>query len=692
MAERLRRLAGELRDRERSAGGTESPAQPGEPKPDFRPKDPAADPGPEHSDRAADDFGGDQIFAEPAAAENEKRAAAPTAAPRLGALGSSRSEAIRDRLAGLREGGGDAWSRLRTGGSGAWSRLPLGLRQRLAAGLALAALVVVIVLIVVPIAPCWVPGGDRCTPEDEALALVPADALAYAHATLGTETDEFEDATALGERLPVLVGDALAALPSATGRLLNYDRDVRPWSGDEAALVVDSQGAKVERLLMFEVEDAEAAAEFGRARLGFGAETADVGGVEVSVDGDGFAWAIDGGFLLLGPEASVRRSLGVVAGDEEALADEVTVETARELLPEDRFADVWISPELAALATFEKSFRGLDTFVNEQATDGVAVSLSLREDAIEVAVRSLQDPELAAASPGFFATLPAFEPRLPGAIGADALAYLGLGSPSESAEQLLAQAAGAAPDLLAGIESFGERLAGDEGVDIQRQLLPLLAGEVAVTVEPPETGGAEAGGDEQTPGLAPAVGAPYVALLADEVDAEAARAAMADLQAPIAAAVEGDGSGSVSPPLFETQEIAGVEAAGLRISEVVELTYAAYDDRLIVGSSPVAVERARSVSASLGDDEKFEQVTEDMPDEPSLLAYVDVRDLLTLGERIGLATDPAYARIAGDLRTLEAAALSVRLTDDLLATDLTISVGEREVPAADSPVLEVEPG
>lgn len=604
-----------------------------------------------------------------------------TGPPRLGSLRTSRTDAIRDRLDDIRAAGADMWE-----------RVPLGLRQRLVAGAALIAIVAVLIFVVLPVAPCWVPGGDRCVPEDEALALVPADALAYAHINLGTDTDQYEDAAGLAERLPTLAADALAALPSATGRLVDYDRDIRPWSNGEAALVVDSQGLEVERLLMFEVEDAEAAAEFGSSRLGFGAATSDVSGVEISVDSDGFAWAIDGGFLMLGPEASVRRALRVAAGEEEPLAEEPDAAAARELLPEDRIADIWISPELAAITALDKDLGGLDTFINEDATEGAAVSLSLRDDSIEVAVRSLQDPDVSEAAADFFSTLPDFEPELPESIGGDALAYLGLGSPSEAAEGLLAQAAKAAPDLLAGFERFSERLAKREGIAIERELLPLFEGEVAITVEPSD-GPAPDASAPATPGLAPEIGAPYVALVADGVDTEAALETMAGLQAPIAEAVAGSAADSgAAPPLFETREIAGVEAAGLQVSPVVELTYAAYDDRLVVGSSPLAVERARSVDAQLAADDKFEEATEDLPDDPSLLAYLDVRDLLTLGERIGLATDPAYARLAGDLRTLEAAALSVRRADDLLATDLRISVGEPEPAAPDPPVLEVEPG
>ena len=287
LADRLRRFADDLRY------GPDGPAEKPEPKTAGPASKPEAEPTVEPVSEPEPDTWSwpSSKRAEPEA--KSKLSATPLGgSSRLGDLGRSRTDSLRERAASVR-----------SAGTGLWARIPLGVRQRLVAGAALLAVVALIVFVVAPIAPCWVPGGDRCTPDDEAIAMVPADVLAYGHVNLGTDTDEYEDASALAEQLPVLAADALAALPSATGRLVDYDRDVRPWSGGEAALVVDSQGLEVERLLMFEVEDADAAEEFGRSRLRFGAETSFVDGVEISVDSDGFAFAIEDDFMLLGPEA-----------------------------------------------------------------------------------------------------------------------------------------------------------------------------------------------------------------------------------------------------------------------------------------------------------------------------------------------------------------------------------------------------
>ena len=76
---------------------------------------------------------------------------------------------------------------------------------------------------------------------------------------------------------------------------------------------------------------------------------------------------------LLGPEGGglkIARVEWALLGEHNQLNALATIAAAEH---------VGVEPEVAAtaLATFEKSFRGLDTFVNEQATDGIAVSLAL---------------------------------------------------------------------------------------------------------------------------------------------------------------------------------------------------------------------------------------------------------------------------------------------------------------------------
>ena len=47
-------------------------------------------------------------------------------------------------------------------------------------------------------------------------------------------------------------------------------------------------------------------------------------------------------------------------------------------------------------------------------------------------------------------------------------------------------------------------------------------------------------------------------------------------------------------PTLEPRRIAGVEAVTLRVSPSLELTYAAFDDKLVVSTSPEGVRRLRA--------------------------------------------------------------------------------------------------
>ena len=105
--------------------------------------------------------------------------------------------------------------------------------------------------------------------------------------------------------------------------------------------------------------------------------------------------------------------------------------------------------------------------------------------------------------------------------------------------------------------------------------------------------------------------------------------------------------------------MAGVQAHTLAVSPALNLTYATYGDRLVIATDSLGIEQARSIDEGLDTAPAFEQATEDMPDSVSLITYFDLVGLLSLGEQVGLATDPTYTTYAPDLRSLTAPELSV---------------------------------
>ena len=92
----------------------------------------------------------------------------------------------------------------------AWRSIPPRWRLRGAVAGGAIALIALAAFVVVPNLPCGAPGGDDCAPDDDALALIPADALAYVHVNIDAESDQAEDAATVAERTPLLTEQLLA--------------------------------------------------------------------------------------------------------------------------------------------------------------------------------------------------------------------------------------------------------------------------------------------------------------------------------------------------------------------------------------------------------------------------------------------------------------------------------------------------
>ena len=296
-------------------------------------------------------------------------------------------------------------------------------------------------------------------------------------------------------------------------------------------------------------------------------------------------------------------------------------------------------------------------------------------------------------------------PRSPRLLSPETLAYLGLGDPASSIEDLFTQAIADAPGVATGFDELIDDLQKTGKLDVQSELLPLLEGEAAFTVQPaPPVGSGEgAGGSEEEPevpgedigetrpgetpadellppegspvppGVVAPSGVPYLLFVAEDVDETAAREALAKLQGPLAGAL--DPAEGLQAPVFEDREIEGIQARSLRLSRTVDLTYAVFDGRLVIATDPRGIAQvANARDESLADTVAYRDATDGLPEEPSLLAYFNVADLLALAEREGLGEDPAYAFFAADARRLSALALAVEQGETTLDTTIRVPV------------------
>jgi hypothetical protein len=543
-----------------------------------------------------------------------------------------------------------------------WRSLSVIARRRLVAAVAAAAVLVVFFSAIVPNLPCQFPGGDGCPPAEDALELVPADSLAYVHANIDPETEEFAAASQIGDDLPVLSGQlaqralALAALGGGEG--LDFEGEIAPWFAGELALIVlPGDTTTAERVQLLEVADEEGATEYADAIAVGQVATAEYEGVEVSVDQRDTATAVMDGFLAIGTEAAVQAVIATSEGAD-SLADDSAATEVRDELPDHRFADAWLAPEgIDDLVAANPGALGtLSPLLAPGVTLGAALSLSADEGELEVAVRSALEPERED-SDTFFGAFPAFEPTLAERLRPGTLAYLGLGDPSEAVSSLISQAGAEAPGIAAGFAQLAETLRREANVDLEGGLIEALGDQAAFALEP-------APGQGDAPLAAP----PFGLFLAEGVDEDAARRGLAALA----------GQASV----FEQTEIAGVETNSVRVSPTTELTYAVFDGLAAVSTDAAGVAQTIEGEGGLERSALYERATEDMPDEVAVQLFLDLGGLVRAGEEAGLAEDPVYAAFAGEFRRLDALALAVTDADDTLATDLRLLVGEGDAPDA----------
>ena len=233
-----------------------------------------------------------------------------------------------------------------------------------------------------------------------------------------------------------------------------------------------------------------------------------------------------------------------------ALADEETADEVRDELPDHRVAEAYVSADGATdLLRGSTGIRGsLEPFVSPRTTRGAAAALAAGDGELEIAVRSLLDPDRARARPGFFAAFAPFEAELPERLASDSLAYLGLGDPERTVQALLKQASTERPGIATGFDDLARELRRDGEIDLEQELLPALGEEAAFAIAPrPEAETAPEEGQATIPpppGEGPAAepaaneSTPYLEFVARDVDEARARRALAQLQGPVAAGIE----------------------------------------------------------------------------------------------------------------------------------------------------------
>jgi hypothetical protein len=546
----------------------------------------------------------------------------------------------------LRWGVGRALRRLGGGASGDPQQV-FRRRRRAAVVLAVLALAAVYLFVPVPGLPCEASPAKTCVPADDAIALVPADAAAYLHLNLDRDSDQFATAQEVLAKLPH-AGQIEQGLFRSLGLAPRLDAaDFEGWIGDEAAFAALGPDAR-QRLVLLSVRDEKGADKY-LATLGQGKPRRGNGGLRAY--SNGIAFTRLNGFLVLGPVSAVSGAIGAAHGHD-SLADSERADEVRNSLPDQRIADVYLSPLgierlLAGRGALSSQ---LDTFVDFGASRGIAAALVAHGNGLELKLDSAIGGPKKGSSPSFFQAFSSFNPSLAGEFSPQTLLLLEIADPARTVRALLRQAGTAAPGLFAAFARF-EAEVRRGGVDIERGVLPVLSGESAL-------------------GIASGRRGPYLTAVFKDVDEDRAREEMAKLQAPLVAALSPSRTGQA--PGFAVKHLDGVVMRSVRISPSLEFAYAIFDGKLVVSTSPAGVREAVSGDENLGGSDAFQAATSGASGGVSALVFLNLEGLVSRSEPLGLGQ--IVRGFADDVARLKGLRLTETSDADRLSTTLFLAI------------------
>ena len=460
-------------------------------------------------------------------------------------------------------------------------------------------------------------GSDDDARGDEAVRFVPPDALVYVHATVEPNSDQWRYATEITRKLPTLRelrGRALRGL-SRGGRPLDFDASVRPWIGDEAALALLPEGRRATSLILVRVADQARARNF----LGGAGEPRETRhrGITVRTYGS-LAAAFAGNFLAIGSPRHVRAAIDAQRG--RSLGDEPDFRaTVDRLETKDPIAYAY-APQ-AGVNTLLRRQGGLVARVGglleRPGLRAAAASVHAQRDGLRASVSSSLIPATGD-------TDPRFRPTLPSEIPADTIAYVGARGLEAVFDQLGELGAPGSIERLLGrdLGSVGRR-------SLLRAIRPLLGRESAVVVSPPAS-------------------LPVISIVVADTTRQEGGDVVLALQ-PLLTRLLRAPAGAGQIPTLEPRRIGEIEAVTLRVSPSLELTYAAFDDKLVVSTSPEGVRRLAAGGRSLEDNPSFAPGLRRFLERPSSVVFLDLRRLTALAERAGLGDTPDYRAIEPDI-------------------------------------------
>jgi hypothetical protein len=554
-----------------------------------------------------------------------------------------------------------AWRGMQRAAEGAaywWSKRSRAGRIQIFAVAGVVLLYLVVKFLPVPGVPCEVSAAKECAPPNDTIAYVPRDADLYVHVTVNSSSHQWELARDVRNQIPnfiALLQSDTSSLTAPGGHPIDLPHQVLPWAKDDLALigVPGPKGTSTEAYVVGVGNRGKANAFLATVVPPGKSKQAKLPGATVTVYSNGFATAYAGDQVVFGDVTAVRAALMTNAGKAPRL-DGSQQDSARAALPDVRLAEVYLSR--AGVQRFLAADQGttqLNTLVDYGATTGIAASLRIHDDGLEINLVSDLDPKLEQRSPTVFAALPHFDPDLAGEAGSRALGYIGVGDLGPAVTKALASTSPTAQGIAGSLRALAQRLKRQAGVDPLHDLLPALGGQAALVAEP--TGAL-----------------PYASLIVDGVDEKKATAALASLQQPLLRAAASGGGPQV--PSFRSSEVEGVTVHSVQISPVVDLSYAVFDGKLVISTQPQGIAQVRSSGDDLAGTSGWQEATDPLPDRLSALVFLNLEELSGLFQRAGLVENPLYASISQDISHVPSLGLAVRGSNEELRSELFLAI------------------
>ncbi len=493
-------------------------------------------------------------------------------------------------------------------------------------------------------------GDGGVSGDGDPASLAPADTPLYVQGVLRPQGRLKGDVEALastisGFRDPTgelidLLDQSMNEEPTLSGKQLSFARDIEPWLGDRAGVVVDGFAGDPPVVAIIETTDADATGAFLDASKQRGDEDRSYSGVDYLLDGDdSTAAGVVDDFLVFGDEKGFKDAVDVADGDD-SLAERGEFTTALDEAPPGSLADAYVSLEAVTDAIRREdpdSAKGFEASVGETTEKTVLASLVPAGDHAELDL--ITNAELGIA--------PADLTELIGTFPAESFAAL------------------AAPDIGDRIKRVIDQLerAGVEGVS--REAIDQRIAATGTSLEEITSALGDLGVFAQGSSERRLQGAAVITT----DDPPAAK----DLIGRLADLV----LGSPQPGVSRADVGTGVTLRDPEELGPQPLTIATVADRIAIGYGPQATERALldGGGQTLAGDPTFKRAILAL-DGTALSGFVAPRAVFRLADSLGAVSDPGYRKARPYLRKATFLALGVGAEGDLATTKLVIGFAE----------------